>query len=621
MQRDRGLDAFDDKFVKRAGEAHHAAVAGATVNNQLGDHAVIIWRDRITGIEAAVDADMHAAGWMIAGNLARRWSPGFRVFGIDPAFDGVAAEYQFFLGDRQVATVGDANLFAHQIEARDHFGHRMLDLQPGVHLDKIEFVVLVQKLDRAGAAILHALHRIDADLAHGFTLFGADHRRRRFLEHFLMPALQGTVALAEMDRVATAITEHLEFDMARITEIFLDIDSGIAERGLGLGTGLFHLGFEFGLAVDHFHTATATTGCCLDDHRIADIFRHPFGFLDLADRAIGAGNQGNPEIARGLLGCNLVAHDLDMLGLGADPLDIMRFDHFGKMRIFREKAVAGMDRICAADLGGRDDRRDRQIAVGGRRRADADRLIGKTHMHRVGVCGAVHGYGLDAEFLGCAQNPQGNFPAIGDQDFFNRHFLEPPVPVVTSAGETQLVMSSVSRRRSRRTECLGHHLGNHHQRLVIFDRLTIFDEDRLDRAGRFGGDRVHHLHCFDNQQCVTHSDLVADADEIFCTRFGSKIGGADHRRLLRPRMIISRCSRCFGRRCWCRRCWRSHGRSRNKGSAPTRDLDLAVAIFDLDLGQSGFVENGRQIAHQFNVHIHAFTRFFLCRHILSLCCR
>ena len=72
-----------------------------------------------------------------------------------------------------------------------------------------------------------------------------------------------------------------------------------------------------------------------------------------------------------------------MFRLGADPFDSVRFDDFGKMRIFGKEAIAGMDSIRAADFSGRDDRRDRQIAVGCRWRANADRLIGEPHMHRV----------------------------------------------------------------------------------------------------------------------------------------------------------------------------------------------------------------------------------------------
>ena len=38
---------------------------------------------------------------------------------------------------------GDADLLAHQVDAADHLGHRMLHLQARIHLDEGELAVLV----------------------------------------------------------------------------------------------------------------------------------------------------------------------------------------------------------------------------------------------------------------------------------------------------------------------------------------------------------------------------------------------------------------------------------------------------------------------------------------------
>ena len=54
---------------------------------------------------------------------------------------------------------GDADLLAHQVDAADHFGHRMLDLQAGVHLDERELAVLVEELQRAGVAVAEFAQR------------------------------------------------------------------------------------------------------------------------------------------------------------------------------------------------------------------------------------------------------------------------------------------------------------------------------------------------------------------------------------------------------------------------------------------------------------------------------
>ena len=73
--------------------------------------------------------------------------------------------------------------------------------------------------------------------------------RGRFLEHLLVAALQRAVALAQVDRVALAVAEHLEFDVARVAEVLLEIDGVVAERGLGLVAGLLHQRFELVRAV------------------------------------------------------------------------------------------------------------------------------------------------------------------------------------------------------------------------------------------------------------------------------------------------------------------------------------------------------------------------------------
>jgi hypothetical protein len=46
-------------------------------------------------------------------------------------------------------------------------------------------------------------------------------------------ALERAVALAQMHGVAVSVAEDLELDVARIAEIFFDIDGGVAESGLG----------------------------------------------------------------------------------------------------------------------------------------------------------------------------------------------------------------------------------------------------------------------------------------------------------------------------------------------------------------------------------------------------
>ena len=111
----------------------------------------------------------------------------------------------------------------------------MLDLDAGVHLDEVELAVLVEELERAGAAVADRAAGLDAALAHDAPLARGDAGRRRFLDHLLVAALHGAVALAQVDDVAVAVRQHLELDVPRPLQELLHVDLVVAEGGARLG--------------------------------------------------------------------------------------------------------------------------------------------------------------------------------------------------------------------------------------------------------------------------------------------------------------------------------------------------------------------------------------------------
>ena len=106
-----------------------------------------------------------------------------------------------------------------------------------------------------------------------------------------------------------------------------------------------------------------------------------------------------------------------MLGPRPDEVHVVLAENFGKARILREKAVAGMHGVGAGDLAGGKQRRNIEVAVLGRRRPDADAFVGEPHMHGVFVRGRMHRDGGNAKLLAGAQHPQRDLSTIGDQDF------------------------------------------------------------------------------------------------------------------------------------------------------------------------------------------------------------
>ena len=141
----------------------------------------------------------------------------------------MADDSDLILRRRQVAAGGDPDLLQHEIDVGNAFGDGMFDLDAGVHLDEIELAVLVQKLDGADAEILHVLHRLGAGRADPGARGGGKNRRGAFFPDLLMAALQRAIALAEMDRAAAAVAQYLDLDVARLLQVFFQIDRGVAE--------------------------------------------------------------------------------------------------------------------------------------------------------------------------------------------------------------------------------------------------------------------------------------------------------------------------------------------------------------------------------------------------------
>ena len=207
---------------------------------------------------------------MVVHDLAGGGAKRNRVLGIDAAFDGMAMEFDVALRDFEAASGGDADLLEHEIDVGDHLGDRMLDLDARVHLDEVELSLLVEELDRSNSEIFELAHRVCRRLSHRAACRLVQRRAGAFLPDLLIAALQRAVALAEMDGAAIAVAEHLDLDMSRTRKIFFEVESIIAERGLGLGAGGRERDGELFGRVSYFHAAPAPAGGSLDQQRKAD---------------------------------------------------------------------------------------------------------------------------------------------------------------------------------------------------------------------------------------------------------------------------------------------------------------------------------------------------------------
>ena len=109
-----------------------------------------------------------------------------------------------------------------------------------------------------------------------------------------MTALQRAFALAQIDDIAEAIAQHLNFDMTRLLNVLLDEHPFIAEGGTGFVGGAFEAVAAFVVIPGNPHPLAAAAGTGLDHHWIAD-------FQSDLDRFLG------------------VFNDFGVTGHGADP--------------------------------------------------------------------------------------------------------------------------------------------------------------------------------------------------------------------------------------------------------------------------------------------------------------
>ena len=180
-------------------------------------------------------AHLGAARHVPAGDAPGRGTEREAVLGVDAAFDRGAVHHDVALAQRETFACGDADLLGDDVDARDEFGHRVLDLHAGVHLDEVELAVFIEEFERAGAAVADAAAGLDAPVPELFDELARDAGRGRLLEHLLVAALHRAVALAEIDGVLEVVREDLDFDVAGIFEELLEIDLVGAESGLRFG--------------------------------------------------------------------------------------------------------------------------------------------------------------------------------------------------------------------------------------------------------------------------------------------------------------------------------------------------------------------------------------------------
>ncbi len=246
----------------------------------------------------------------------------------------------------------------------DRLRDRVLDLEPGVQLDEGERAVRPdEELERAGVAVADVPARALGGGLHLLAQLVVERGRRRLLDQLLVAALHRALALAAREDVAVVVAEHLDLDVARRRDDLLDVERAVAERRLRLARRALVGVTEIAGFRHEAHAFAAAARRRLEQHREAELLGRR-ARVDRPGDALGARHERNAGGAHLRLRARLVPHPLHHVRGRADEDEVVVLAGADEVGVLGEEAVAGMNGLAAGRLGGGDESRDAEVALG-----------------------------------------------------------------------------------------------------------------------------------------------------------------------------------------------------------------------------------------------------------------
>src|SRR5271168_559270 len=413
------LDAGQRVFIEGAAEAGDGLSAVGSPGDQFAEQGIVIRGHDPAGIDAVVEANAGARGDAARDDFARRREEIVAgVFSVNAALDGVAAQLDILLAQAQRLAGRDAHLHFDQVEPGNHFRDGMLDLEARVHFEEVEAALAVhQEFEGAGIRVASGARQVYGRFAHRAPQRRVYYRRRRFFHHLLVAALHGAFALAQIDDVAVMVAEHLNLDVARAFEVFLDVEAAVAEGVDGFGRRVAPGAGEFAGALHATHAFAAAAGHGFQEDGKSRVARK-FGCGVYIGERVERSRHHRHSRGRGHLPRRrLRAQFLHGFGRRADEGDGVFRAGPRQRSVFREEAVAGMERIAAGAARHVHQLVDAEVALARGRGTDGIGLVRQAHVERRAVGLAENGHRAHAHLAACAEDADGDLAAIGNENF------------------------------------------------------------------------------------------------------------------------------------------------------------------------------------------------------------
>ena len=298
----------------------------------------------------------------------------------------------------------------------------MLHLDAGVHFDKVVIAVLVhQKFQCAGIFISHMFGDFYGICIQFLAYFPVHGEGGGELYDFLIPPLERAVPFVQMHHIAILVAQDLHLDVFGVHQVLLHENVIVSESFACLGLYQIEVDPYFLYGVAAAHTPPTAAGGSFQNDGESEFHGQTLCLFPAFQRFRGAGSGGDTAGQCNLLCRQFVAHHVQNLGRGADELNAGLFTGTGKIAVFAQKTIAGVNGIGSVQFGKLND--SGNIQVGTQRAFIFPNQIGfvrRSPEGAVHILVGINSDGLQAQIMACAENPHGNLAAVCYQYFLKR---------------------------------------------------------------------------------------------------------------------------------------------------------------------------------------------------------
>jgi hypothetical protein len=229
-------------------------------------------------------------------------------------------------------------------------------------------------------------------------------------------ALDRALALADRDPVAETIGCDLDLDVARPLQKLFGVNRAVAEGGLCLGRGSLECRGDVAFRVDAAHSLPTPARRGLEQDRITRAPPERGELPCVPRRARHAGHDRNTRPFHQDTARRLRAHGFHGRRRRPDEREPRGRARPRELRALREKSVSRVHERRRGPPRRIEQGGHRQVALGGGRGAQPDRVVRGRDVGRRAVGVGVDRDGLDSEVAAGAKNAKGDFAAVRDEE-------------------------------------------------------------------------------------------------------------------------------------------------------------------------------------------------------------